>query len=114
MNQSVKMILIVAFLLLTSVLFTQNKKENFIGRWKAPRGTIIIITILGDAFIGKTEKENVIVLKDVRFSEGKWFAVILNPQENIIAPCELIVYPTKLKIIASRGIFHKTLYWIKL
>ena len=113
MNQLIKLIPTIVLLFLQLFLFAQNTKENFVGKWKAPKGAIIIISILDEAFIGKTEKENVIVLKDVKFSGGKWKAIVLNPQENIMAKCELILYPNKLKIIAKKGIFHKTLYWIK-
>jgi len=108
-----KTIALLGTLIYSLIINAQNATDDFTGKWKAPKGAIIIISILDDAFIGKTEKENTIVLTNVKFLEGKWQAIILNPQENIIAKCELILYPTKLKIIAYKGIFSKTLYWIK-
>ena len=113
MNRFQKSFILAIFLFLPTIFFSQNRKENFVGKWKAPKGAIIIVTLLGDGFIGKTEKENAIVLKDVHLLKGKWQAVVLNPKENLIAKCELIVYPTKLKIIVRKGIFYKTLYWTK-
>ena len=114
MIQLIKLIITILFLCIQTLLFSQNQKENFVGKWKAPKGAIIIISILGDSFIGKTEKEKVIVLKDVELIKEKWQGVILNPKEHIIAQCELILYPTKLKIIVKKGMFHKTLYWTKI
>lgn len=108
-----KVISLISILLLHQLLFSQNTKEDFVGKWKAPKGEIIIVSVLEDAFIGKTEKEESIVLKNVKLLNGKWYAVILNPKENISAECELILYPTKIKIIARKGMFHKTLYWKK-
>lgn len=113
MNRFQKVFITAVFLSLPVISFSQSKKENFVGKWQAPKGAIIIVTILGDGFIGKTEKENATVLKDVELLEGKWQAVVLNPQENLIAKCELILYPTKLKIVVKKGIFRKTLYWTK-
>ena len=113
MRQYLKLIATTVFLIFQLASISQNTKENFVGKWIAPKGAVIIVSIKDDAFIGKTEKENAIVLTDVKFSNGKWQAVVLNPKENIKAKCELISYPTKLKIIARKGIFHKTIYWRK-
>lgn len=113
MNHFQKILITTLFLLLQVTIFSQNTKENFVGKWKAPKGAIIIITVLGDGFIGKTEKEEAIVLKDVKFLYGKWHGIVLNPQEHLTAKCELISYPTKLKIIVKKGIFSKTLYWTR-
>lgn len=113
MNKYIIVPITLVFLLVQMVAFAQNKNENFVGKWKAPKGDIIIITVLGNGFVGKTAKQNVIVLKDVHFSQNKWQGVVLNPRDHIIAKCELILYPTKLKIIARKGVFSKTLYWKK-
>lgn len=113
MNGFIKVNITLIFLLLHLFLLSQNTKENFVGKWKAPKGAIIIISLLDDAFIGKTEKENAIVLKDVVFVKGRWYGVVLNSLEHLTAKCELILYQRKIKIIARKGIFHKTLYWTK-
>ncbi|MBC7412776.1 MAG: hypothetical protein H7331_10035 [Bacteroidia bacterium] len=113
MNKRIKTSVVLLFLFLQMQAFAQNKKENFVGKWKAPKGDIIIISVLGKSFVGKTAKQNIVVLKDVKFSENKWQGVVLNPREHITAKCELILYPNKLKIIARKGVFTKTLYWKK-
>jgi hypothetical protein len=113
MNKLKKAFITTLLVVVQLLLFCQDKKEDFVGKWEAPKGAIIIVSILDDAFIGKTENENAVVLKDVEFSQGKWRAVVLNPKENIIAKCELILYPTKIKIIARKGLFRKTIYWKK-
>jgi hypothetical protein len=101
------------FLFFAALSFAQKSTDDFSGRWKAPKGAIIIVSKTEEGFIGKTEAENVLVLKDVKFNLNKWTAVIMNPKENLTAQCELILFPTKLKIVAKKGMFHKTLFWTK-
>ncbi len=101
------------FVLLT---FAQKASDDFTGKWKAPKGDVIRVYKTKSGFIGKTVKEGVVVLKDVKFADGKWTAIIMNPKENIIADCELILEleQAKLHIIAKKGVFHKTIFWTKL
>ncbi len=101
------------FIFLFNYAFAQKASDDFTGKWKAPKGDIIRIHKTKIGFIGKTIKEGVVVLKDVKFAEGKWTAVIMNPRENIVADCELILELGKLKIIAKKGPFQKSLYWTK-
>lgn len=104
---------VIGFLFVALVSFAQKAGDDFTGKWKAPKGAIIIVSKTNEGFIGKTEVENALVLKDVKFEINKWTAIIMNPKENLTAKCELILLPTKLKIIAKKGMFYKTLYWIK-
>ncbi len=109
-----KIIIVVTGILFINVLtFAQTLNDDFAGKWKAPKGAIIIVTKSNDGFIGKTELENVVVLKDVKFYNGKWTAIVLNPKEHIKAKCELILEPTKLKIIVRKGVLYKTIIWVK-
>lgn len=108
-----KTICIIAFLSFAQFSYAQKANDDFTGKWKAPKGAIIIVSKTDEGFIGKTEAENALVLKDVKFSNNKWTAIVMNPKENLTAPCELILQPTKLKIIAKKGMFFKTLYWTK-
>lgn len=105
--------ILLAILFFNKVVFAQKITDDFSGKWKAPKGAIIIVTKVDDGFIGKTEIEKAVVLKDVKFYNGKWIAVVLNPKADLVANCELILYSTKLKIIAKKGVFRRTLYWIK-
>lgn len=105
--------IIVLLSLLCNFIIAQKASDDFSGRWKAPKGDLIKVYRTKHSFIGKTVKEGVVVLKDVKFHDGKWTAIIMNPKENIVADCELILEPGKIKIIAKKGPFQKTLYWEK-
>lgn len=104
---------VIGFLLVALFSFAQKASDDFTGKWKAPKGAIIIVSKTDEGFIGKTEAENALVLKDVKFEINKWTAIIMNPKENLVAKCELLLQPTKLKIVAKKGMFFKTLYWTK-
>lgn len=101
------------FALLCSFGIAQKPTDDFSGHWKAPKGDVIKVYKTKSGFIGKTVKEGVIVLKNVKFVVDKWTAIIMNPRENIVADCELILESGKIKIIAKKGPFQKTLYWEK-
>lgn len=104
---------LVAVFILFNFVFAQKASDDFSGRWKAPKGDIVKVYKTKSGFIGKTIKEGAIVLKGVKFADGKWTAIIMNPKENIVAECELILETGQLKIIAKKGPFQKTLYWTK-
>jgi uncharacterized protein (DUF2147 family) len=106
-------ITLLGILFFSQVISAQKINDDFTGKWKAPKGAIIIVTKTADSFIGKTELEKAVVLKDVKFANGKWKAVVLNPKEHLVANCELILEPGKLKIIVRKGILHKTIIWAR-
>lgn len=103
----------IGFVLISTFIIAQKASDNFSGRWIAPKGDVIRVYKTRRGFIGKTAKEGIVVLKNVKFADGKWTAIIMNPREDIIADCELILKPGKIQIIAKMGIFQKTLYWDK-
>jgi hypothetical protein len=105
--------LVILFMFLATFLRAQKASDDFSGRWKAPKGDVIKVYKTKSGFIGKTVKEGVVVLKEVKFIENKWVAIIMNPRENIIADCELFLEAGQIKIIAKKGPFQKTLYWTK-
>ncbi|MDP1799990.1 MAG: hypothetical protein Q8L81_01465 [Bacteroidota bacterium] len=100
-------------LFFTQVVSAQKISDDFTGRWKAPKGAIIIVTKTTDGYIGKTELEKAVVLKDVKFANDKWTAIVLNPKENLVANCELVLQQSKLKIIVRKGILYRTIIWVK-
>jgi len=108
-----KTALIITHIFFTLIVYAQKASDDFSGKWKAPKGAIIIVSKTAEGFIGKTEVEDALVLKDVQYKNKKWTAIVMNPKEKLTAKCELILQPTKLKIIAKKGIFRKTLYWKK-
>lgn len=109
----VRNFIIIFLALLSNFIVAQMASDDFSGHWKAPKGDTIKVYKTKTGFIGKTVKEGEIVLKNVKFVVDKWTAIIMNPRENIIAECELILEAGKLKIIAKKGPFQKTLYWTK-
>lgn len=96
-----------------NLINAQNVNDDFSGRWKAPKGAIIIVSKNADGFVGRTEKEKAIVLKDVNYANDKWVAIVLNPKEKIVARCELMLEKNQLKIIVRKGVLYKTITWIK-
>jgi uncharacterized protein (DUF2147 family) len=52
-------------------------------------------------------------LKDINFSDGKWLSAIYNPKKDVTADCELYLEGNQLKIVASKGLFSKTVIWTK-
>ena len=110
---SQKLFISIAFIALSLFTIAQKASDDFTGKWKAPKGAIIIISKSIDGFIGKTETEGALVLKEVKYINNKWTGIIMNPKENLVARCELVLQTDKLKIIAKKGIFKKTLYWAK-
>ena len=108
-----KIIIVTGILFFSRLSFSQKASDDFTGKWKAPKGAIIIVSKYADGFIGKTEIEKALVLKDVKFAMGKWTGIVMNPKENKIANCELILEATRIKIIAKKGLLHKTIIWTK-
>ncbi len=109
-----KKIVVILWALLTSaVTFSQEATDDFTGKWKTAEGNSVVISKTGVGFIGQTVEKKIVVLKDINFSDGKWTAVVYNPIKDIIADCELFLEGTHLKIVATKGLFSKTIYWTK-
>ena len=109
-----KKIVVLLWALLTSaVTFAQEATDDFAGKWKTAEGNSVVISKMGTGFIGQIVEKKIVVLKDINFSEGKWIAVVYNPIKDITADCELFLEGTHLKIVATKGLFSKTIYWTK-
>jgi len=107
---------IVAFLLVfltSAVCFAQGVDDNFAGKWKTAEGKDVVITKVGAGFIGEAIDKKVVILNDVNFSDGKWTATVFNPIKDVTADCELFLEGNNLKIVATKGLFSKTIYWKK-
>ncbi len=102
-----------AILLLTSTLaFSQKATDDFSGRWNTPKGIVITITKSGNTYTGIAEDKRV-VLKGVKFSDGKWQGIIQKGEGGTQADCELVLNKNKLTIYATKYLFKKTLVWEK-
>ena len=61
---------------------SQKSTDNFSGKWKKEEGVIIEIIKSDASFNGKPIGKNVFVLKDLTFTNGKWFGVLTNPKRR--------------------------------
>lgn len=114
--KSMKHINIFVFLvgiLMSSVTFAQGASDDFSGKWKTDEGDIIIISKSAAGFVGEAEKKKIVILKDINFSAGQWVSVIYNPKKDVTADCELYLEGNQLKIVATKGLFSKTVVWTK-
>ena len=99
-------------ILMSSVTFAQGVTDDFSGKWKTDEGDIIISKSAA-GFVGEAEKKKVVILKDINFSAGQWVSVIYNPKKDVTADCELYLEGNQLKIVATKGLFSKTVVWTK-
>lgn len=112
MKQSLFMLIL--WLGMSSSLLAQKPTDNFAGNYKTDDdGTLIVISKTSNGFVGIDPAKRV-VLKDVKFVDGQWTAVVYNPKKDLTAQCELYLIGNKLKIVAHKGILSKTVYWEKL
>lgn len=108
-----KKILLTAALILVSVFgYSQKVTDDFSGNWKTEEGVIITITKMKDSFIGldPNKKQS---LYNVHFKDGLWKGIVANNKTKQTANCEIYLEGNKLKIIAHKGFFSKTIYWTK-
>ncbi len=97
-----------------TLLFAQQSTDDFTGKWVAEEGKIVEITKSNGVYNGIGIPENVHVLKDVKFKDGKWEGIIHNPRNKKEAKCEVeLEGPDKLKIIAKIGKYRKIFFWTK-
>ena len=94
--------------------FFKKATDDFSGKWKTEEGGKIEITKKAGGFIGVGIIKKLVILKDLQFITGKWVSEITNPLKNRTANCELFLENNRIKIIARKGIFSKTIYWTKL
>jgi uncharacterized protein (DUF2147 family) len=100
-------------ILTSALIFAQGASDDFSGKWKTAEGKSVVISKSEAGFIGQSVEKKIVVLKDVNFSDGKWIAVIYNPIKDVTADCELFLEGNTLKIVASKGMFSKTVIWTK-
>jgi hypothetical protein len=110
-----KVILVLSFLIFLSInALSQKATDDFSGKWKTEEGGIIEVVRKESGFIGVGVIKKVVILKDLQFKKEKWVSEMTNPIKNQTANCELILEGNRIKIIARKGLFSKTIYWTKL
>jgi len=91
----------------------QKPTDNFSGQWKTAESTIIEITQSHSGFIGKPKGKNVVVLKDLVFTDGKWKGTLSNPLKNTTANCEAYLEVNIIRFIVKKGMIKKEIVWSK-
>jgi hypothetical protein len=92
---------------------SQKPTDNFSGQWKTAEGVIIEITQSHSAFIGKPQGKNLVVLKDLIFTDGKWKGTLSNPQKNTTANCEAYLEGNRIRFVVKKGMMKKEIVWYK-
>jgi len=108
-----KIISLIIAIFYNTIAMSQKSADNFSGKWKTEEGVIIEIKKSETSFNGKPIGKNVFVLKDLTFTNGKWFGVLINPKKKVAANCLAYLQSNTLKFIAKKGVFSKEIFWIK-
>lgn len=99
-------------LVIASLSFAQSAKDDFAGKWKTEDGVIITISNTNGKFSG-TDPKGRPTLFDVRFEKNEWKGTVENHESGQKGNCEIYLQGNKLKIVAHKGVFSKTMYWVK-
>ncbi len=102
--------LVIIFMAIMSV--AQSSNDNFAGKWKTEEGFIITITYSNGKFSGLDPKGRP-TLYNVRFEKNEWKGTVQNHDTGQKGNCEMYLQGKTLKIVAHKGIFSKTFYWVK-
>lgn len=97
---------------ITVVGFAQSAKDDFAGKWKTEAGVVITISYSNGKFSG-TDPKGRPTLYNVRFEKNEWKGTVENHETGQKGNCEIYLQGNKLKIVAHKGIFSKTMYWVK-
>jgi hypothetical protein len=108
-----KTILFFIAICFSTIVMAQKSTDNFSGKWKTAEGVIIEITKATASFNGKPIGNNIFILKDLTFNDGKWLGVLTNPQKNTVANCEAYLEGNKIKFVVKKGIMKKEIFWTK-
>jgi len=109
-----KIILLIITICYCTIAVAQKSTDNFLGKWKTEQGIIIEITKTGVSFIGKPVGKDVLVLKDLTFTNGKWLGTVTNPKKKATANCEAYLQSNKIKFIVKKGFMSKEIFWTKI
>lgn len=106
--------LFLLFLLIGKNAFSQKATDDFSGKWKTEEGATVEISRKETGFIGVGAINKKTIVKDLQFKDGNWVSEITNPIKNVTANAVFLIEGNRLKIVAKKGFFSKTIYWTKL
>lgn len=107
-----KLFFVITGLLVSAISFGQSATDDFSGKWKAEEGAIITITKTDGRFTGLDPKGRP-TLYNIRFEKNEWKGTVENHESGQKGNCEIYLEGKKLRIVAHKGIFSKTIYWVK-
>jgi uncharacterized protein (DUF2147 family) len=108
-----KAVSLIITILVSVFTMAQKPTDNFSGQWKTAEGVIIEITKSGSTFFGKPQGNDVVILKDLVFTNSKWKGTLINPQKNKTANCEAYLEGNKIRFVVKKGMMKKELFWSK-
>ncbi|MBO9728604.1 MAG: hypothetical protein J7623_08210 [Chitinophaga sp.] len=107
-----KVLSCLVMMFITVIGFAQSGNDNFAGKWKTEEGVIITISNNSGKIAGMDPKGRP-TLYNVRFEKNEWKGTVENHETGQKGNCEIYREGKKLKIVAHKGIFSKTMYWIE-
>jgi hypothetical protein len=114
MNNYKKVLILSLIIFMGKFAYSQKSTDDFSGKWKTEEGSVIEISKKENGFIGLGVPAKKLIVKDLQFKDGKWVSEINNPIKNVTANGEFLIEGTRIKIVAKKSVFSKTLYWTKL
>lgn len=100
-------------MLVGSFSYAQKQSDDFSGKWKTAEGGVVEISKKGNGFVGFGAINKLLIVKDLQFKDNQWVSEITNPIKNITVNAEFLLDGNKIKIIAKKSLFSKTIYWTK-
>ncbi len=109
-----KAFILIILIFIGKFAFSQKSTDDFSGKWKTEEGGVIEISKKENGFVGLGVPAKKVIVKDLQFKDGKWVSELNNPIKNVTANGEFIMEGNRIKIIAKKSVFSKTIYWTKL
>ena len=113
MRNCKKAFILIILIFIGKFAFSQKSTDDFSGKWKTEEGAVVEISKKDNGFIGLGVPAKKLIVKDLQFRDGKWISEIYNPIKNVTANGEFLLEGNKIKIIAKKSVFSKTIYWTK-
>jgi hypothetical protein len=104
-----KLFLTLALSVFSIIANSQNSTGNFSGKWKTDKGELIEITKIENNFIGTTGEMKKIMIENLHFSNGKWTATMIRPNDGEKIDASVTLIGNKINIFVKKGIISKTI-----
>jgi uncharacterized protein (DUF2147 family) len=108
-----RIVLLLAVFAFSFFTFGQKATDNFEGKWKTDEGVIIEISKTGVVFKGIALEKKVLVLENLKYTEGKWTATVIKPKDGTRVNAEVTLLGSKINILVKKGMMSRTIIWTK-